>query len=275
MWPRVYLTQLPHPQLSAAGQVHHRGSGGLRTQPQTLNSSEHTMISEQHEAPRESSQFFCLSEFFRVILTIRNDFWRKKNQQVLFYFSSRYFRGWETYQLWTIMRKGETVGSKVGSGFQSSPLLTVPWAPVSSSSSSSTTSSSLDIFFIYISNVSSFPGLPFGNPLSHPPPLPLWGCSPLLTSSHPGIPYTEFSPSLCVHMAGYTCLQSQHSAYQTQSATLFFCVKADYNFLLTSTYGFNECKCALLNCMSLRQCGSYQICVYRIIWKSITINLSE
>ena len=141
MWPRVYLTQLPHPQLSAAGQVHHRGSGGLRTQPQTLNSSEHTMISEQHEAPRESSQFFCLSEFFRVILTIRNDFWRKKNQQVLFYFSSRYFRGWETYQLWTIMRKGETVGSKVGSGFQSSPLLTVPWAPVSSSSSSSTTSS--------------------------------------------------------------------------------------------------------------------------------------
>jgi hypothetical protein len=27
----------------------------------------------------------------------------------------------------------------------------------------------LDIFFIYISNVSPFPGLPFGNPLSHSP----------------------------------------------------------------------------------------------------------
>ena len=48
----------------------------------------------------------------------------------------------------------------------------------------------LDIFFIYISNVFPFLGLPF-RPL-HPIllPLPLWGCSPMqpLPPSCPGIP---------------------------------------------------------------------------------------
>jgi hypothetical protein len=31
----------------------------------------------------------------------------------------------------------------------------------------------LAIFFVYISNVSPFPGLPFRTPLSHPLPLPV------------------------------------------------------------------------------------------------------
>ena len=49
----------------------------------------------------------------------------------------------------------------------------------------------LDSFFIYISNVFPFPGLPFRTPLSHPHlPRLLWGCSltHLLPSSPPGIP---------------------------------------------------------------------------------------
>jgi hypothetical protein len=50
----------------------------------------------------------------------------------------------------------------------------------------------LDILFIYISNVISFPGLPFGNPLSHFPSICLYKCASLpthpLPSSCPGIP---------------------------------------------------------------------------------------
>ena len=52
-----------------------------------------------------------------------------------------------------------------------------------------------NIFFIYISNVFPFPGLPFRNPyFTSPLPLPLWGCSDThsatqpLRSSRPGIP---------------------------------------------------------------------------------------
>ena len=50
----------------------------------------------------------------------------------------------------------------------------------------------LDIFFIYISNVFPFPGLPFGNSLSYPPSPCFyegapWAACPLL-SSLPGIP---------------------------------------------------------------------------------------
>jgi hypothetical protein len=57
----------------------------------------------------------------------------------------------------------------------------------------------LYIFFIYISNIITFPGLPSETLLSHPPPLPLWGCSPThpytLLSSHPGIPlYSGIEP---------------------------------------------------------------------------------
>ena len=50
----------------------------------------------------------------------------------------------------------------------------------------------LDIFFIYISNVLPFPGIPFRNPLSDPPSSCLYeGASPTthrLLLSHPGIP---------------------------------------------------------------------------------------
>ena len=50
----------------------------------------------------------------------------------------------------------------------------------------------LDIFFIYISNVFPFPGVPFRNPLSDPPSSCLYeGASPTthrLLLSHPGIP---------------------------------------------------------------------------------------
>jgi hypothetical protein len=49
----------------------------------------------------------------------------------------------------------------------------------------------LDIFFIYISNVFPFQGLPFRTPLSHPLPLSLGGCSPYTHPppfSLPGIP---------------------------------------------------------------------------------------
>jgi hypothetical protein len=45
----------------------------------------------------------------------------------------------------------------------------------------------LDIFFIYISNVFPFSGLPFGNPLSHP-------SSPCLNE---GVPPTHPLPSSC------------------------------------------------------------------------------
>jgi hypothetical protein len=51
----------------------------------------------------------------------------------------------------------------------------------------------LDIFFIYISNVSPFPGLPFGNPLSHPPSPCLYEGAPPPTCSHlpaMAFPYT-------------------------------------------------------------------------------------
>jgi hypothetical protein len=59
----------------------------------------------------------------------------------------------------------------------------------------------LDIFFIYIPNVFPFPGLPFGTPLSHPPPPPAYMsvlphpptpyCLPAL-----GFPYTKASNTL-------------------------------------------------------------------------------
>ena len=42
----------------------------------------------------------------------------------------------------------------------------------------------LDIFFIYISNVFLFPGLPFGSPLSHPPPCLYEGAPHPLTHSY-------------------------------------------------------------------------------------------
>jgi hypothetical protein len=44
----------------------------------------------------------------------------------------------------------------------------------------------LNVFFIYISNGYPFPDLPFRNPLSHPPPRLLWGCSsiPVLPPWH-------------------------------------------------------------------------------------------
>jgi hypothetical protein len=52
----------------------------------------------------------------------------------------------------------------------------------------------LDIFFIYISNVFTFPGLPFGNPLSHPLSPCLYKGAPPPTHSCPStlaFPYTE------------------------------------------------------------------------------------
>ena len=61
----------------------------------------------------------------------------------------------------------------------------------------------LDILFIYISNVISFPGFPSGNPLSHPPsPCFYEGASPPIhppTHSHLptlALPYTKASSSL-------------------------------------------------------------------------------
>jgi hypothetical protein len=51
----------------------------------------------------------------------------------------------------------------------------------------------VDIFFIYISNVFPFPGLPFGSPLSHPPSPCLYNGVPPPTHSHPPavvFPYT-------------------------------------------------------------------------------------
>jgi hypothetical protein len=42
----------------------------------------------------------------------------------------------------------------------------------------------LDILFIYISTVIPFPGFSFTNPISHLPPLLLWGCSPTHPPTH-------------------------------------------------------------------------------------------
>jgi hypothetical protein len=49
----------------------------------------------------------------------------------------------------------------------------------------------LDIFFLYISNVFPFPGLPFGNSYPIPPPptsMTVLPHPPIHSSSHPGIP---------------------------------------------------------------------------------------
>jgi hypothetical protein len=49
----------------------------------------------------------------------------------------------------------------------------------------------LNMYFIYISNIFPFSGLPFRRLLSHPLPLPLWRCSPThlpVLPFHPGIP---------------------------------------------------------------------------------------
>jgi hypothetical protein len=58
----------------------------------------------------------------------------------------------------------------------------------------------LDIFFIYISNIFSFPGLPFRKPLSYPPSSDSMREFPLpLTDSHflaLALPYTQISNSL-------------------------------------------------------------------------------
>lgn len=81
-----------------------------------LNSSEHTTVSEHHGTPRESLQFFCLSEFFGVIIN-RKWILKGKNQTgfILFFKNISILKG-----------EGEAVGSKVGSGCQSCPLFTVP-----------------------------------------------------------------------------------------------------------------------------------------------------
>jgi hypothetical protein len=47
----------------------------------------------------------------------------------------------------------------------------------------------LNIFFIYISNVFPFPGLPFGNPLSHPTPCLYDGASPPTHSHSPTLAF--------------------------------------------------------------------------------------
>ena len=59
----------------------------------------------------------------------------------------------------------------------------------------------LDIFFIYISNVFSFPGLPFRNPLSHTPSPCLYESASPTPPTHPhppalAFPYTGASNTL-------------------------------------------------------------------------------